>query len=145
MRRSKGFTLIEVMITLAIIAILAAVALPSYNEYVRRSRISDAVAGLSTMRVRMEQYFQDNRVYNGTPAPCGLPGTSVAPVPTSANFIFNCPNVGPGTYQVTASGVGTMHEFSYSVDQNNQRKTLSVPQGWTRSETCWVLKKDGSC
>ena len=59
MPADRGFTLIELMITVAIIAILAAVALPAYSTYVTRARITDAVKGLSEMRLKMEQYFQD--------------------------------------------------------------------------------------
>ncbi len=58
-----GFTLIEVMITVAVIAILAAVALPSYIEYVTRSKLVEAKTNLSDMRTRLEQYFLDNRKY----------------------------------------------------------------------------------
>ncbi len=63
--RIAGFTLIEVMITVAIIAILAAVALPNYIDYVTRSRLVEAKSNLSDMRTRLEQYFLDNRSYPG--------------------------------------------------------------------------------
>ena len=62
-QRARGFTLIEVMVVVAIVGILAAIALPSYADYVRRSKIIEATAGCPTMRTRMEQYFLDNRTY----------------------------------------------------------------------------------
>jgi type IV pilus assembly protein PilE len=63
---ASGFTLIEVMITVAVIAIIAAVALPAYFDYVTRSRLVEARANLADMRTRMEQFFLDNRTYPAT-------------------------------------------------------------------------------
>ena len=57
--RSSGFTLLETMVVVAIVAVLAAVAVPSYAGYVKRSHILEAVARLSDARARMEDYFQD--------------------------------------------------------------------------------------
>jgi len=139
--RQAGFTLIEVMITVAIVGILAAVAIPSYSDYVRRGRITEAVTGLSDMRVKMEQYFQDNRSY----ANACTAGT-VAPLPTAtAYFTYSCPTATASAYTVTATGAGSMAGFVYTIDQTNARATTGVPSGWTASATCWVMKKDGSC
>ena len=146
MRHPRGFTLIEVMVTVAIVAILAAIAIPSYSDYVKRARIIEAVSALADMHVKMERYFQDNRSYN-PPAgilPCNV-GT-VAPLPpASANFVFACGGLGANTYVVTATGIGSMLGFQYSLDQANTRVTVAVPAGWTTNANCWVLKKDGSC
>jgi type IV pilus assembly protein PilE len=54
---SRGFTLIELMITVAVVAILTAIAFPSYTEYVRRGRIAEAVSALATTRVRLERFL----------------------------------------------------------------------------------------
>jgi type IV pilus assembly protein PilE len=140
MLRVRGFTLIEVMVTVAIVAILAAVAIPSYSEYVLRGKITDAISGLSAMRVKMEQYFQDNRSYANA---CNA-GT-VAPLPVSTNFDFTCPVRSATQYTVLASGKGSMIDFKYSVDEANTRVTVSVPAGWTANATCWTIRKDGSC
>ncbi len=81
-----GFTLIEVMVVVAIVGILAAIALPSYADYVRRSKIIEATRGLSDFRTRMEQFFLDNRTYVG--------GCAVAKPVVQANvktFTFTCP------------------------------------------------------
>ena len=141
MRQSRGFTLIELLIAVAIVAILAGIALPSYTEYVRRGRITDATAGLSGMRVKMEQFVQDNRTYVGS-----CTAGSIAPLPAStASFSFSCPTRTATAYTVRATGAGTMSAFVYEINQANQRTTTSVPTGWANPGNCWVLKKDGSC
>jgi type IV pilus assembly protein PilE len=147
MHRQRGFTLIEVMVTVAIVAILAAIAVPSYAEYVRRARITEAVSRLADMHVKMERYFQDNRSYNPAApaiAPCNAGTVAPLPAPT-ANFVFTCGGLGPNTYVVTATGVNAMAGFIYTLDQNNTRATVAAPGGWILNANCWVLKRDGSC
>ena len=139
MSRSSGFTLIEVMITVAIVGILAAVALPAYTQYVQRANVTEAVSGLSDMRVKLEQYFQDQRQYTGACA-----AGTVAPVPVTKNFAFTCV-LAATTYTVTASGVGSMGSFAYTVDQAGTKTTTGLPTGWANQGCGWVLKKDGSC
>jgi len=147
--RSSGFTLIEVMVTVAVVAILAAIAVPSYSQYIMRANIMEAVAGLSDMRVKMEQYFQDQRNYTGgggiTP-PCQA--GSVAPLPTAKYFTFACSNLGASTYTVTATGKAgsNMAGFVYTIDQaGTKTSTLPVSSGWSDQGCGWVLKKDGTC
>jgi type IV pilus assembly protein PilE len=147
--RSSGFTLIEVMVTVAVVAILAAIAIPSYSQYIMRANIMEAVAGLSDMRVKMEQYYQDQRNYSGgggiTP-PCQA-GT-VAPLPVAKYFTFACSNLGATTYTVTATGKAgsNMAGFVYTVDQaGTKTSALPVSSGWGDQGCGWVLKKDGTC
>ncbi len=143
MPKVRGFTLIELMIVVVVVAILAAVAVPAYTEYIQRGKLVEATSSLSEMRVRMEQYFQDNRTYVGA---C-VAGTA-APLPAGRYFTYACTNLSTTGFTVTATGItaqGTSG-FTYSVDQTNVRTTVALPTGWTGAgSTCWVLKKDGSC
>lgn len=144
MTRSRGFTLIELMIAVAIIAILAAIAIPSYTDYIRRGRLTEALSRVAGMRVKMEQYFQDNRVYTGA---C-VAGT-IAPLPADTlYFQYRCnPAPTAANYTIVATGIGAMAGFVYSLDQNNTQLTVALPGGWVMPvpNNCWAIKKDGSC
>ena len=63
MKRVRGFTLIEMMIVVAVIAVLASIALPSYNSYLRKGRRADAQAALTDIASRQQQYLMDARAY----------------------------------------------------------------------------------
>jgi type IV pilus assembly protein PilE len=78
-RRAAGFTLIEVMVVVAIVGILAAIAYPSYQTFIQRGKIIDATNKLSDFRVKMEQWFQDNRTYLGADGKCGVADPAVSP------------------------------------------------------------------
>lgn len=138
MQRAGGFTLIEAMIVVAIVALLASIAMPAYTEYVTRGRLSEAHAGLLTKRVELEQFFQDNRTFVGYD--CTTNGT--------ASFGFSCTTQTATTYTLQADGaVGTTtDDFIFTLTEANVRATTSVPAGWTPpGGNCWVIKKNGSC
>lgn len=147
LKANRGFTLIEIMITVAILAIIAAVALPNYVDYLTRSKLVEAKTNLSDMRTRLEQYFMDNRKY---PSSCADYSTSAAP----ANTIYKPANIkyfnigcalSDTAYTITAMGKDSLSGFSFSVNEANLRKTETVPSGWTKPTNCWVSKKSGDC
>lgn len=143
MHISRGFTLIEVMITVLIISILAAVALPAYNDYVIRSKLAEAHSLLADQRVRMEQFFQDNRTYVDA-----CDSGSVAEPQHGKYWQIQCGEPTATTFTITATGRpdSGVSDFSFSLNQRNQRKTLNVASGWKgKNAACWVRKKDGSC
>jgi len=148
-RRVAGFTLIEVMITVAVVAILAAVALPNYIDYVTRSRLVEAKTSLSDMRTRMEQYFLDNRAYpaNCVAATIVPAGVGNINLPASAKFFTVTCALAAATYTVTATGVGSMAGFVFTVNEANTRMTTGVKAGWTAPSpnTCWIGRKNGDC
>jgi len=148
MSSSRGFTIIEVMIVVVIVAILASIAIPSYTEYVVRSKLGESSATLLGQRVKMEQFFQDNRTYVGACA-----AGTVAPLPTGLKyFTVACSNQSNATYTITATGNcgggvdASMCGFIFTIDQANNRVTVAVPAGWTLpAGNCWVTKKGGNC
>lgn len=149
---ARGFTLIEMMVTVATLGIIAGIALPNYMDYVTRSKIVEATSNLGDMRVRMEQYYADNRQY---PAACaayasGPPAAGNIYLPASSKFFAITCALTANTYTVTATGVASkgMSGFVYTVDQANNRRTTGLPSGWTgagTSSTCWVNRKSGDC
>jgi type IV pilus assembly protein PilE len=149
MRKARGFTLIEVMITVAIVAILASIAVPSYIQYITRSKIQEATTALLAQKVKMEQFYQDARQYTNACA-----AGTVATPQALKYFTLGCsyPGGGISQYIVTATG-GTasdtsMAGFSFSINETNTRTTVSVPagSGWSTPATnCWVSKKPNIC
>lgn len=153
MRSARGFTLIELMITVAIVAILAAVALPAYNDYITRSKFAEATTNLSQLRVKMEQFYQDNRSYAG--GPC-TPDANVqikyfdfgCPVGTAVN-----PVTSPNNYTINAAGkAGTdLEGITFTINEANTRATTVTSgstianKGYTGNATCWVTRKGGIC
>ncbi|KPZ66443.1 Fimbrial protein precursor [Pseudoalteromonas sp. P1-16-1b] len=71
-KTQQGFTLIELMITVAIVGIIAAVALPNYTEYVKRASRAEAASALLDAANKQEQYFVDNRVYSTSFSDLGI-------------------------------------------------------------------------
>jgi type IV pilus assembly protein PilE len=143
MKARRGFTLLETMLVLAIIAILAAIALPSYAHYVQRSRILDAVARLADARARMDEYFLDQRAYVDAGGGCGA---MPAPTGPADAFAVSCAATAT-TFTYVATGIAAkgMAAFAYSIDQTGAKATLSLPSGWSRTADCWTIRADGLC
>jgi type IV pilus assembly protein PilE len=134
--RARGFTLIEVMIVVAIVGILAAVALPLYNDYVRRARIVDATSALADARTRMERHYLDNRTYVG-----GCKDWS------TKSFKIGCDGAASATaYSLKAEGAADgMSGFEYTVNQDNARTSKGPDTTWGSSSSCWITRKGGEC
>jgi type IV pilus assembly protein PilE len=136
-KKSKGFTLMELLVVVGVIGILAAIAIPQYNDYTTRAKIAEGTSGLSDGRIKMEQFFQDNRTYVGGPTPASTTffdySLTFVAAPTAT------------TYTLAAVGKGSMLGFNYTIDQSNVKATNALPAAWTPGSglppTCWVIKK----
>ena len=139
--RCRGFTLIELMIVVAIAAILAVIAVPAYNRYVVRSDLTEAYNDMQALATQLGQFYQDNRTYVGACKP-----NTVASLPTSTNFTFSCPTLGISTYKIQATGNANtpVSGFTVTLDQYNNRATTAAPTGWSTA-SCWVSDPSGSC
>jgi type IV pilus assembly protein PilE len=133
---SKGFTLIELMIVVAIVAILAAIAIPAYTQYVTRSKLTEAMNNMADIRVRMEQWYQDNRAY-GTGTSCGVT------MPTASYFTLSCvASNSAQAYVLTATStaaLGTAGNYVYTIDQTNAKATTTF-KGVSVTKACWLIK-----
>jgi len=143
--KQLGFTLIELMITIAVVAILSAIALPSYTAYIARGKITDGLASLADYRVRMEQYFQDNRNYGAAN------GTCPVTLPTSTYFTFSCTTgstTPTASYTATATSIaGTLGaatgDYTYSLNETNAKATSKF-KGTSVTKACWIIR-GGEC
>ena len=142
---SVGFTLIEVMITVAIIGILAMVALPSYRDYILRGHLVDASNGLATIRAQMERHFQDNRSY-ATVGTFTTPCTAAAATRTFNLFVVSCSGTPTATaFTLQAVGSGNVNGFTFTITEADVRATVAAPTGWNTCATGWMLKKGQVC
>lgn len=149
----KGFTLIEILIVVAILGLLATLAYPSYAEYLVRGRVMEGTSTLADMRVRLEQYYQDNRNYgvgvcgspdNGTTKRIDVDGT------VNKYFSYACVlGAGGQSYTITASSRastsgGADGDWAYTINNLNQRTTTKF-KGTASTATCWQTKKSEAC
>jgi len=137
-KTSKGFTLLELLVVVAVIGVLSAISIPAYNDYVIRGKLAEGMSALSDGRVKMEQFFQDNRTYAGGPAPAA-----------TSTFTYAAGNLSATTYTITATGNGKVLGFVMTIDQTNTKRTTAAPAGWacaTMPTNYWIQRKGGgSC
>lgn len=134
-RASKGFTLIELMMVLVIAAILVAVALPAYQNYIRKAKRADAMDALLVVQNLQERYRANNPTY-GTLTDIGFDGTDSL----EGYYTISLGNAVSATaYTVTATGVGDQANDKVGATTCTLVITVDAddPRGEKTPDDCW--------
>ncbi len=145
--KSRGFTLVELMVTVAVVAIIAAVAIPSYRDYVRRANRVDATAALLRLASNQERFYLQNNTYASDAQMAGAPPAGLGIGGTERGFYdleINTDALGDLTlgYGATATVVAGEDQEDdsacavFSVDQQGLR-TAEDDGGADNTERCW--------
>jgi type IV pilus assembly protein PilE len=142
--KSAGFTLVELMVTLVIAAILMTVAIPAYNSQVRKSRRTEAKTALLDLAGREERLYSTTNLYSSTPSDLGY-GAAGATFPMTVgsgyytvnvtNLVNNVVAGQQSTYRVVATPVAGKGQ-----DLDTQCLTFSIDQTGNQQATtanCW--------
>jgi type IV pilus assembly protein PilE len=150
-RRSRGFTLIELMIVVSIVTVLAMIAIPSYNSQIRKSRRSEAKSALLDLAAREERFMSTTGAYTDKGTQLGYPQDGWSQNLASGFYKVDVTNVNagtagtattagtPATFTVTATAIGAQQNdtqcLTLVVDQTGAQ--TSTGTGGTGSTGCW--------
>jgi len=136
-RLSAGFTLIELMITVAIIGILTSIAYPSYQDSIMKSRRVDAQGKLMSFANAMERYYTQCNTYPAAAIPCVAIISPIDPNPTIYYQLSFTTNINGSTYELKALAQGVQTADLYdtlTLDQAGNRQCI---KGTVTTINCW--------
>ena len=126
MKRHSGFTLIELMIVIAIIGILASVAVPAYDKYTKRPKFSEVMLAATVVKTAFDASVQTGRISALADADSGTNGIPDAIGP---NGVLTLASMTNGI--ITATGNAEVDNLTYELTP-----TITVPIQWTSAGTC---------
>jgi len=147
-KKIQGFTLIEIMIAVAIVGILSAIAYPNYASYVQRGKLMEASTALLSLRTSMEQYYQDNRTYATVGAPIISP-CDPTKMPVMKGFDMTCQfGTPPEGFTAKATGKSSSantKDFEYRITNTGAQSSTVGPAWGGGNLPCWIMKKEDTC
>lgn len=144
---SNGFTLVELMVVVAIVGILATIAYPNYTQYVAKTKRSTAKTSLSAVSARLEQYFLDNKTYTTNMTLIGFPADPMY-INSGGDWVAAAANTNTYQIDITAADARTYSisaiPQNVQVDADADCGTLTLNQAGTKGATgadgvagCW--------
>jgi type IV pilus assembly protein PilA len=133
-KQQSGFTLIELMIVVAMIGILTAIAIPQYTDYTQRTKLGSAVSVASAWKTAISMCIQDQGGTNE--GVCGAPETNGVPANAAAGTINY-------VVSITTSGDGVVTLTSTAVDEANNPLVITMTPALTASSLGWDLSGNG--
>ncbi len=120
---SRGFTLLEMAIVVMIAALILVIALPSYQDFIIRTKLRSGTDGLSAFRGLLEQSYQDNRSYRTDDDSACRIATS-----TTDHFALSCAASSDTAYVLSATsqaneGLGSAGDYVFTIDQDGSQVT----------------------
>lgn len=130
--KNRGFTLLELMIVVAIVAILSAIAIPTYRKYVLRAHRTDATRSLQDLASREENYYFNNNTY-----PSSLSSLGAANVTTGGYYSISAPVGSATNYTVTATAISTQTQDTQCTSFSLNHAGVQTVTGTASATTCW--------
>ena len=137
--KSRGFTLVELMITVGIIGVLTAVAVPSYRNHVMRSKRSEATVILLRIQSAQEKFFLQNNAYSANLAGAPPAGLGMVTVTEAGNYNLAVARVGNGFTATATATSGQAYDTkcrTFTIDQNGVRQAQNSG-GADNTAECW--------
>lgn len=135
----NGFTLIELMIAVAIVGILAAIAYPTFSEHLYKSRRSDGQAALLNLATYMEHYYTENNSYTGATLTVGGTAGTLGVSNTSVDgyYTLTISSLTATSYTLTATPTGTQAGDTTCTTLTLTNTNVKAATPAANSLTCW--------